>query len=133
MYTLQEFLDSDLSLVIYVADKEEFRSRASDLEPLVKFLDDSTPSNERPVVFDRYVGRAAALLVSTLKPEKVHTGVISEAGAQVLDDARIPYEAREQARYLMGVASEDMCRWEKLSMGKSPEELLSELRKTRER
>ncbi len=132
MYTLRQFLDSDLSLAIYEGEKELFNSRASDLEPLVQFLEGKTPAGDSLVIFDRYVGRAAALLISRIKPQKVLTGVISENGSQVLDDASIPFEAGERAKYLMGVASEDMCRWEKLSLGKSSEELLSELMKMRE-
>jgi uncharacterized protein DUF1893 len=132
MYTLRQFLDSDLSLVIYKGGQELFNSKASDLEPLVQFLESARPADKGLVVFDRFVGRAAALLISTLEPEKVYTGVISENGAQVLDDASIPFEAHEKAKYLMGLASDDMCRWEKLSLGKSPEQLLSELKKMRE-
>jgi len=133
MHTLRQFLDSDRSFVIYEGERELFYSRESDLEPLVQFLDSATPLGDALTVFDRYVGRAAALLISTLRPQKVYTGVISEGGVQVLAEAGIPFEAGEKAKYLMGVASEDMCRWEKLSIGKSPEELLDELRKITER
>jgi len=133
MYTLKQFLDSDLSLVIYEGAREVFSSGASDLEPLVQYLDQDSTVGGNLTVFDRFVGRAAALLISTLKPRRVYTGVISENGAQVLEAMGIPFEAAETAKYLMGVASEDMCRWEKLSLGKTPDELLDELRKMRER
>lgn len=133
MYTLQTFLDSDLSLIIFEEDRELFKSQASDLEPLVQFLQKRPRHPGRVTVFDRYVGRAAALLISRLSPVKVNTGVISDGGREVLTDAGIDFEARERAKYLMGVASEDMCRWEKLAMGKNSEELLEQLLKTREK
>lgn len=133
MYTLRQFLDSDLSLVIYDGDLELFSSRASNLEPLVAFMEKDVPAGNALVVFDRYVGRAAALLISGLKPQKVYTGVISDGGVLVFEEAGIVFEARERAKFLMGVASEDMCRWEKLAQGKSADELLVELKKTRER
>lgn len=133
MYTLAEFLETDLSLIIYDDGRELFRSTASNLEPLVAFLKMGINTRGAVTVFDRYVGRAAALLISTLRAKKVYTGVISEGGAVVFEETGLEFEAGERAKYLMGVASADMCRWEKMAVGKTPQELLAALNGVREK
>ena len=128
MMTLAEFLDSKWSLIVFAGETPVFRSDESDLRPLVTYLAGETNADEPLIVFDRYVGRAAGLLFSLIEPVRVCAGVISEAGAATLDRFGIAYEAGQTVKYLMGVASKEMCRWEKLAMGKTAEELLSELR-----
>lgn len=128
MFTRDQFLSSTASLVVFHGDEIAFESDASDLRPLVTYLGQIEPSGDDVTIFDRYVGRAAALLMTLVEPIKVYTGVISDGGAAVLEQFSIPFEASERVAYLMGVASADMCRWEKAAIGRSAEELLLELR-----
>ena len=127
MFTRDQFLSSIASLVIYHADEIAFESDDSDLRGLVAYLQQTELGRDDVTIFDRYVGRAAALLMSRIKPIKVNTGTISEGGAAVLDEQAIPFESTAKVTFLMGVASKDMCRWEKMAVGKSAEELLAEL------
>ena len=122
MQTLEQFLQDGSSLVVYSAEAEIFRSDASDLTPLIEYVQTIGDRYAVVVIFDKYVGRAAALLMSLVKPSQVYVGVISEGGAAVLTEAGIAFEAAKQVTYLMDVASESMCRWEKLSLGKTAEE-----------
>ena len=69
-----------------------------------------------------YTGRAAALLMVLIKPAKVYTPIISEGAREVFQQYDIPFETLETVKYLMGVASDGMCQWEKKALGKSPEE-----------
>ncbi|MCK4632789.1 MAG: DUF1893 domain-containing protein [candidate division Zixibacteria bacterium] len=123
MFTKDQFLSSTASLIVFHGDEVAFESDDSDLRPLVAYLGQTELGRNDVTMFDRYVGRAAALLMSRIKPIKVNTGTISEGGAVVLDEHAIPFEAKEKVTYLMGVASQDMCRWEKMAVGKSSEEL----------
>ena len=127
MITLEEFNISQKSLVVYHGAKKVFESNASDLEPLMRYTEQFGTDQSEPTIFDKYTGRAAALIMTLIGPLKVYTGIISEGGAKVFDENGIPFEAGEQVDYLMGVASKDMCRWEKMSLGKSPQELLDTL------
>ena len=129
MFTKDQFLGSTASLVVYHGEEAAFESDASDLRGLVTYLGQTELGRNDVTIFDRYIGRAAALLMTLIKPIKVNTGTISEGGAAVLEEHTIPFEADEKVTYLMGVASEGMCRWEKMAVGKSSEELLTELQK----
>jgi len=127
MYSFDRFIKSSWSLVVLAEGRIIFRSRASAIKPLIRFIRSDLTSSSHLVIFDKYIGRAAALLMVLIKPVRVHTPVISEGGRQVLDKYQIPYEARKQVKYLMGMASDEMCRWEKMAAGKTPEEFLKML------
>jgi hypothetical protein len=120
MINLEEFKSSEWNFVAYQGDKIVFKSKSKALDPLVEFV----KTNPEPgiIIFDRIVGRAAALLMTLIQPAKVYTPVISKSGRQVLDEAGIEIESPQTVEYIMGIASEDSCKWEKLVIGKSAEE-----------
>jgi hypothetical protein len=122
MFSFEKFIESKWSLVLLADDRIVFKSQASDLKPLTRFLRDGNRFEHELVIYDKYVGRAAALLITLIRPQKVLTPVISTGGKEILNKYGIPFKARRQVKYLMGVASDEMCRWEKMAMGKSPEE-----------
>jgi hypothetical protein len=122
MLTLKEFAEGDRNFVAVVNGKEVFISTKSDLIPILDYLDSDRTGHDDTVLFDRYIGRAAALLMTMLKPARVCTPVISKGGRAVFEEYGIEFEATETVEYLMGVASDGMCRWEKLAQGKSPSE-----------
>ncbi len=128
MHTIEEFALSGWSLAIYSGDQKLFCSRSTGIAPLVEYLGNADREQDNLTIFDKYVGRAAALLMTHLKPVKVFAGVISDGAVTVFDEYMIPYEAGRQVQYLMNVASEDMCRFEKMSLGKTPGEFLEEIR-----
>jgi len=111
-------------MVILEADRVIFRSRAAAIKPVIRFI--KSGGRERGadslVIYDKYVGRAAALLMSLVSPKLVCTPVLSESGEQTLKQFDIPFQADRRVKYLMGIASADMCKWEKMTLGKTPEE-----------
>ena len=128
--TLKEFLDGPDSLAVYDSDRELiFRSQASDLKPLIDLLrtDAAKKSRQCLCVYDRYVGRAAALLITRIQPAKVLTGVISEGGTETLATHEIAFEAGRSVKFLKGIAGDDICRWEKMALGKTSDEFWKEL------
>jgi len=122
MHTLTKFAKSKWSLVIYKNNKPIFKSQARALKPLIGYLKSSGFKKKQIIVFDQNIGRAAALLLSLVKPIKVYTPLISEGGLKVFEKHEIDFEAKKQIKYLMGAASRDMCQWEKLSQGKTASE-----------
>ena len=128
MHTLASFLETGLSLVVYRDGQVVFESSDSDLRPLVTYIRTYGSDDGEVVIFDKYVGRAAALLMELIRPHHVYAGVISQSGAQALKESGIGFDAGREVKYLMDVASEGMCRWEKMAIGKIAEEFLAELR-----
>jgi len=128
MLTLAEFTAGNRNFVVVVNDREVFSSTKSDLQPLLDYLTTDRGTHTNPILFDRYIGRAAALLMTLLEPSKVFTPVISKGGKAALEEYEIPFEIGETVEYLMGVASDGMCRWEKMALGKSPSEFFELLR-----
>ena len=122
MYSYDKFIISRWSLVIMAEGRIVFRSRASAIKPLIRFLKSDQIEEDALTIYDKYVGRAAALLMVRVKPLEVRTPVISEGGREVFEKFGISYIAQRQVKYLMGVASDEMCRWEKMTVGKTPDE-----------
>ncbi len=105
-----------------------FRSRASALKPLRRYLLTDRSEHRDIVIYDKYVGRAAALLMALIRPQEVQTAVISEGGEATLSEHGILYTAMRRVKYLMGIASDGACQWEKIAIGKSPREFWDSLR-----
>ncbi|UCE25286.1 MAG: DUF1893 domain-containing protein [Candidatus Zixiibacteriota bacterium] len=122
MYSYERFLNSKWSLVITESDRIIFRSRATAIKPLIRYLKQHHKPGRQVIIYDKYVGRAAALLMVLIKPVKVFTPVISFGGEETLKEFQVPYKAQKRVEYLMGMASDEMCRWEKMTIGKTPEE-----------
>ncbi len=129
MFTLEQFKDSKQSLVICHGDKIAFESPESALRPLVEYLEKRLLTDQPITMFDKCIGRAAASLMAMAGADRVHGLVVSDGGAQTLEDADISFQAEKRVEYLMGTASENMCRWEKFAVSHTPEELLAELRR----
>ncbi|MEE8576577.1 MAG: DUF1893 domain-containing protein [candidate division Zixibacteria bacterium] len=125
--TLRDFLNSKFSLVAVRDGSVVFQSEEHDLVPLLALIGDETMVGNL-TIFDRFVGRAAGLLFTLIRPTEIKTGMISQAGFDLLNQSGIRFEAVETVDYLMGAASEGMCRWEKLSIGLNAEEFLKKLR-----
>ena len=134
MYNFEQFKNSNLSLVIVCHNEPIFQSDAGAITPLIDFINSEdynkySGDTGQLIIYDKYIGRAAALLMILINPTKVCTPLISQFGREVFEKYQIVYEADAEVKYLMGVASEDMCHWEKMTVGKTPEEFWTMLNK----
>lgn len=125
MYTLNQFAKSRWGLVVYQQQKVIFCSQASALKPLLRYIDEKRLNRKQVEIFDKYTGRAAALLISLIKPDKLYTPVISHAGIKVLLDKKIKFICHKRVKFLMNIASIDMCQWERLARNKSAHTFLN--------
>lgn len=121
MYTLEQFERSRWSFVVLSRGKIFFRSKASDLRPILRYLKRFGPKRKKVFIFDKIVGRAAALLFVLIQPERVFASVLSERGEAVLRKHGITAEARKLVDRIMAVSSPSLCQWEKLSQGQTAE------------
>ena len=71
------------------------------------------------VVYDKVVGRAAALLLAYGKVKKVLTPLISRGGLLVLKRGGIKVEYKKMVKNILNSAGDDLCPMEKLSQGKN--------------
>lgn len=120
MYNLQKFIKSQWDLLVYKNKKIIFHSKDSGLKPLIKYIRKFDRKYKNIIVFDKIVGRAAALLLAYINSSKVYTQIISHSGILVLKKYKIDFETKKQVKYIMNYGSKDMCKWEKLAKNKTP-------------
>ena len=119
MYALPAFSRSRWNFVAYQHGKAVFRSRASDLKPLLRYLRLGAEQRRGAVVYDKIVGRAAALLLSLARPQRVCTPILSRGGQQVLERSGLAYVTRRRVKFIMGYTSQALCQWEQLAKNKT--------------
>lgn len=127
-YSFERFRSSRWTLVILSEGRIVFKSRARAISPLVRYLKSGPGQSDDLVIYDKYIGRAAALLMVLIGPAEVYTPVISEGGREVLQQYGLLFHADRTVKYLMGEASQEMCKWERASLGKTPEQFREEVR-----
>jgi hypothetical protein len=120
MLTLAEFKRNKWSFIVYKNDKIIFRSKASDLKPIITFFKTTKFKKSHVIVFDKIIGRAAALLLSLIKPKEIRTLIISQSGKAVLHRMKIQFIAIKKVRYVMKFGSKKLCLWEKLAKNQTP-------------
>lgn len=120
MYNLEKFTKSHWHLVVVSCQKRIFQSKARGPNPLIIYIKKFARKFVHLVVYDKIVGRAAALLLVNLKPKKVYTPIISQGGVFVLKKYKIPFEAKNRVKYITDIASKELCQWEKLAKNKTP-------------
>jgi hypothetical protein len=99
-----------------------FSSKDSGLAPLVDYVIKFVPEAGEVLVFDRVVGNAAALLLKLARCTEVWSSLGSERAAQTLSNFGIGYHFVSEVPYILNRQSSDICPFEKLSMGKTPDE-----------
>ncbi len=118
----KKFLKTDDTLWICLAGNLLFRSTEKGIASLLTYLQEFPPHPEGVTVFDRVVGNAAALLLKKAFGKKVYSLMGSELAAETLKRLGIAYSFLTVVPYISNQAGDDMCHFEKASIGKSPEE-----------
>jgi len=123
-----EFLTSGDSLQVYEGDKLIFASSKDRLLPLLEYIDRFAASHQQIVVFDKVIGRAAALLCARAGCREVYSPLGSQLAVKALDEYGIKYHLTKVVPYIQQLNHEDMCPMEKLSLDKGPEEFYEAIR-----
>ncbi len=118
----KKFLKTEDTLWICLAGNPLFRSTEKGIAPLLTYLQEFPPCLEGVIVFDRVVGNAAALLIKKALGKKVYSLLGSELSAETLKRLGIAYSFLTVVPYISNRTGDDMCPFEKASIGKSPEE-----------
>lgn len=130
MYTrlFNKFLTSSDTLQVYKDNKPLFASNKDRLLPLLEYIDRFAPYHRQVVIFDKIMGRAAALLCVKASCREVYSPLGSQLAVKTLDKYSISHHLVEIVPYIQKANQADMCPMEKLSLGKEPEEFYEAIR-----
>ncbi len=117
-----QFAFSSDTLRIYKGDKLIFSSEKDRLLPLVEYLDKFGSRHRKIVIFDRILGRAAALLCIKANCHEVYSPLGSQLAVGVLGKHGIRYHFSRTVPCILKPDSTEMCPMELLSIGKDPDE-----------
>jgi hypothetical protein len=116
------FMASKDKLRVYRGTELIFSSKDDGLAPLVDYVIRLAPGMEEVLVLDWVVGNAAALLLKLARCTEVWSLLGSERAARTLSNFGIGYHFVSEVPYILNRQSSDICPFEKLSMGKTPDE-----------
>lgn len=119
-YSLDYFSEKNWSFVLIKNGKILYKSKADRLRPLILCIKKHKKEMRGAVVFDKIVGRAAALLLAYAKVKEVWTPTISQDAMKYLKKSKIKIEFKKEVKNIMNQKGDDLCPMEKLSrkMGK---------------
>ncbi|HEX7363575.1 MAG TPA: DUF1893 domain-containing protein [Dehalococcoidia bacterium] len=117
-----QFVTSSHTLRVYKSDKIIFSSEKDRLLPLVEYLDKFGSRHRKIVIFDRILGRAAALLCVKANCQEVYSPLGSQLAIGILGKRGIKYHFSRTVPCILRPDSTEMCPMELLSIGKDPDE-----------
>jgi hypothetical protein len=117
-----EFVASSNTLRIYKGNKLIFASDRDKLLPLIEYLEKSGFRHRRVVIFDKVLGRAAALLCIKANCREVYSPLGSQLAIEVLGKRGIKYHLTRTVPCIQKPDQTGMCPMEVLSIGKEPKE-----------
>jgi len=123
-----KFLTSNNTLRVYEDGKLIFASDKDRLLPLMEYIDKFASNHRDVVIFDKIMGRAAALLCIKANCREVYSPLGSNLALKVLEGKDIKYHLGQIVPYIQKPNQKDMCPMEKLSLGKKPEEFYQLIR-----
>ncbi|MFH1775694.1 MAG: DUF1893 domain-containing protein [Chloroflexota bacterium] len=116
-----EFLRSHDTLRVYAGKRLIFGSGEGRLLPWLKYLGQSGP-RRRPVICDKVMGNAAALLAVKAGCREVYSPLGSQLAIRTLDKYGIKHHIAKTIPYIQKGDGEEICPMEALSIDKGPEE-----------
>ncbi len=117
----ENFLKSSFELKILSGKKLIFISKKRGVQGLVKFIKKYGRKFKDLMIFDKKVGRGAALLAVYLNAKVVYGKIGSQSAVRALKKAKIQYCFEETVPNILNREKNDICPIEKVSAGKTPE------------
>jgi hypothetical protein len=114
-YNLNYFTNKSWSLVLIKDGKIIYKSEDQGLKPLVFCLKTHREEMRGSIVFDKIIGRAAAMLLVYGKIEEVWTPIISEGGLEYLQKNKIKVICQNKVKNILNKKGDDLCPMEKMS------------------
>ena len=118
----ESFLKSDDTLWVLKVNTPIFQSKKEGIASLLDYIEKFSPCTDDVTVFDRVVGNAAALLLERMRCRKIYSSIGSRYALETLKQLGIPSYFVKVVPYIFNRKRDGMCPFEKLSIGKSPDE-----------
>ncbi|MBW2544930.1 MAG: DUF1893 domain-containing protein [Deltaproteobacteria bacterium] len=118
----ESFLKSDDTIRIISPDGKIFRSQRKGISPLLNYIEQNHPHMDEVVILDKVTGNAAALLMKKALCREVFSTLGSRPAAETLKIFGIASHFTKMVPYIINREGNGMCPFEKMSMGKSPDE-----------
>ncbi len=125
----ERFVESKFALEIRQQGRIVFRSKKSGVTGLVAFIAKYGRQHQDLVIFDKVIGRAAALLFAYLKVKEVCGIVGSKSAARTLRQFKIAFHFQKTVAGILNKTKTGPCPMEKFSQSKTPEEFIKLLLK----
>jgi len=118
----ESFLKSGDTIRIIGTDGKIFRSQRSGISPLLSYLEQNDAHMGEVVILDKVTGNAAALLMKKALCREVFSPIGSKLAVETLKNFGITSHFTKTVPYIINREGNGMCPFEKMSMGKSPDE-----------
>ncbi len=115
------FEKSKDSLWILWENKIIHKSKDKGIKPIVRLLKQKSEPLKYKIIFDKVMGRAAALLLVYGRVGEVHALVGSREAEKVFKKYKVYYQFKKRVNYIKGEKGRKVCPFEKLARGKNPE------------
>ncbi len=125
----KRFLISAWELEVWAGERIISRSKKAGVAGLLAFIQKYDKKYKDLVIFDKIVGRGAALLVAYLKAKAVYGALGSKLAVQALKKFKIEFYFKKTVPNILNRDKTGLCPFEKLSLNKTPEEFYNCLRK----
>jgi hypothetical protein len=120
VYSLEYFLEKNWSFVLIKNGEILYKSKADRLKPLILCIKKHQNEMRRAIVFDKIIGRAAAMLLAHAKVKEVWTPTISQDARKYLKKSKIKIEFQKEVKNIMNQKGDDLCPMEKMSRKMGP-------------
>ena len=111
---VEQFRRANLTLMVVQNDSMVYSSRDEGLLPLIDAIESGKGYLRNALVFDKVVGRAAALLFCHGKSRHVFADLMSVRALEIFDIYGIKYVYDLLVPHILNVDSTDLCPFEKL-------------------
>lgn len=122
-YNLDYFLDKKWSFVLVKNSRIIYKSRQGGLKPLIFSLKRYKKELRQATVFDKIVGRAAALLLVYGKVKEILTSTISQEGLRILQKNKVKVLYNNKVKNILNKDGNGLCPMEAMSWGKMAKEI----------
>ena len=126
-FSFSEFEKSGYSFVLLKNEKIIYRSHAQGLKPLISCIKKYKKEMRGAVVFDKIVGRAAAILLAYAKVKEVWMSTISRSGKAYLTRNKVKIDYKNLTNCIMNRQGNDTCPMEKMSRKMSSGEFIKKM------
>lgn len=126
-YSLEIFSKSNWSLVLLKENKILYRSKLDGLKPLIACIKAHRREMQNAIVYDKIIGKAAAILLAHAGVEEIWTPTLSRSGKAYLSKNKIKVTYRDLTDCIINRKGDDVCPMEKMAGKMKEQEFINKM------